>query len=134
MHRMHWAQFLDAHFRPHLVAVNLGTISSSPSGRHLVATLQRLAESLGTNGNYSMRTNGRVVNVAFEKDIDALRFVEALGAQETERPPDWASRWTCSFDRDGRLEVLVALKRLRLRVAGRRGGPKGFRGPRQVTG
>jgi hypothetical protein len=121
---MEWAAFLDAHYRPYLVSVNLGTISSSTSGRHLVATLERLAESLGTTGNYSIRAKGQVAEIAFEKDVDALTFGEALGAREAERASDeWASRWACSFGRDGQRKVLSALKRLRLRVASRRGGP-----------
>jgi hypothetical protein len=72
---MDWGQFLGAHYRPHLVAVNLGTPSTSTSGRDLIALLERLTESLGTAGNYSIRAEDRVVKVAFEREIDA----ETLG-------------------------------------------------------
>jgi hypothetical protein len=128
MSKMEWARFLDAHFRPHLVAVDLGTASSNKSGQHLVAKLERLAKSLGTTGNYAIHAKGRMANIAFERDVDALSFGEALGAQEAKRSSDeWASRWSCSFDRDGQLKVLTALKKLRLKAAGQRGGPMTFR-------
>jgi hypothetical protein len=123
MPRMDWGQFLDAHYRPHQVAVNLGTPSNSKSGRHLIALLERLTESLSTAGNYSIRTEGRVVKVAFERDIDAETFGQALSAQTDERGPEWASQWVCSFDRDAQHEIVATLKETRLQFAKRRGLP-----------
>jgi hypothetical protein len=123
MPRMDWEQFLDAHYRPHLVAVNLGTPSSSTSGRHLIALLERLTESLGTAGNYSIRTEGRVVKVAFERDIDAETLGQVLSAQKDKRRAEWASQWACSFDRDAQREIVATLKETRLRFAKRRGSP-----------
>ena len=111
MPRMDWEQFLDAHYRPHLIAVNLGTPSDSKSGRHLIALLERLTESLGTAGNYSIRTEGRVVKVAFERDIDAETLGQVLSAQTDERGPEWASHWVCSFDRDVQREMVARLKK-----------------------
>jgi hypothetical protein len=112
MPRMDWGPFLDAHHRPHLVAVNLGTPSDSKSGRHLIALLERLTESLGTAGNYSIRTEGRVAEVAFERDIDAETLGQVLSAQTDERGPEWASRWVCSFDRDVNVRWLPRSRRL----------------------
>jgi hypothetical protein len=120
---MDWEQFLDAHYRPHLVAVNLGTPSSSTSGRHLIALLERLTESLGTAGNYSIRTEGRVVKVAFEREIDAETLGQTLSAQTDKRGPEWASQWVRSFDRDAQREIVATLKETRLRFAKRRGIP-----------
>lgn len=120
MPRMVWGEFLDAHYRPHLVAVNLGTPSNSTSGRHLIALLERLTESLGTAGNYSIRMEGRVVKVAFERDIDAETLGQALSAQTDERGPEWASQWVCSFDRDTQREIVTTLKESRLQFAKRR--------------
>jgi hypothetical protein len=128
MPRMDWGQFLDAHYRPHLVAVNLGTPSDSKSGRHLIAVLERLTESFGTSGNYSIRTEGRVVKVAFEREIDAETLGQTLSAQSDERGPEWASRWVCSFDRDAQREIVATLKATRLRFAKRRGLPLASRG------
>ena len=120
MPRMVWGEFLDAHYRPHLVAVKLGTPSNSTSGRHLIALLERLTESLGTAGNYSIRMEGRVVKVAFERDIDAETLGQVLSAQTDERGPEWASQWVCSFDRDTQREIVTTLKESRLQFAKRR--------------
>jgi len=128
MPRMDWGQFLDAHYRPHLVAVNLGTPSSSTSGLHFIALLERLTESLGTSGNYSIRTEGRVVKVAFEREIDAETLGQTLSAQPDERGPEWASRWVCSFDRDVQREIVATLKATRLQFAKRQGLPLASRG------
>jgi len=124
MPRMDWGQFLDAHYRPHLIAVNLGTPRDSKSGRHLIALLERLTESLGTAGNYSIRTEGRVVKVAFERDIDAETLGQVLSAQTDERGPEWASQWVCSFDRDAQREMVARLKKTRLQFARQRGLPQ----------
>ena len=125
---MDWGQFLDAHYRPHLIAVNLGTPSNSKSGWHFIALLERLAESLGAAGNYSIRTEGRVVKVAFERDIDAETLGQVLSAQTDERGPEWASQWVCSFDRVAQREIVATLKETRLRFAKRRGLPLVSRG------
>src|SRR5260221_7414303 len=123
MPRMDWGQFLDAHYRPHLVAVNLGTPSNSTAGRHIIALLERLTESLGTAGNYSIRAEGRVVDVAFERDLDAETFGQALSARTAERGPEWASQWVCGLDRDAQHKIAAALKETRLKLARRRGLP-----------
>jgi len=98
------------------------------SGRHLIALLERLTESLGTAGNYSIRTEGRVVKVAFERDTDAETLGQVLSAQTDERGPEWASQWVCSFDRDVQRKMVATLKNTRLQFARRRGLPLVSRG------
>jgi hypothetical protein len=125
---MDWGQFLGAHYRPHLVAVNLGTPSTSTSGRDLIALLERLTESLGTAGNYSIRAEDRVVKVAFEREIDAETLGQTLSAQTDERGSEWASHWVCSFDRHAQREIVATLKETRLQFAKTRGLPLASRG------
>ena len=128
MPTMDWGYFLDAHYRPHLVVVTLGTSSNSTSGRHLVPLLERLTESLGTAGNYAIRREGRVVKVAFERDLDAETFGQALMAKGAERGPEWASQSVCSFDRDAQRKMVATLKESRLKFAKR---PEWLRGDHQ---
>jgi len=87
---MDWGRFLDVHFRPHLVVVNIGSPSDSASGRNLIHQLERLTESLATVANYAMYSDDQVIKVAFERDLDADTFSEALVAHAIESSPDWA--------------------------------------------
>jgi hypothetical protein len=135
MPRMDWGQFLDAHYRPHLVAVNLRTPSDSGSKQRLIAMLEQLTENLGTAGNYSISTRGRVVKVAFERDIDADTLGQMLSARKDKHGAEWASQWACRFDRDDQNEIVTKLKEIvttlketRLRFAKRRGMPPVSRG------
>ena len=123
MPRMDWGQFLDAHYRPYLVAVNLRMPSGSESRQRLIALLEELTESLGTAGNYSISARSRVVKVAFERDIDAEALGEVLNARQEKHGAEWASQWACSFDRDAQREIVATLKETRLRFAKRRGIP-----------
>ena len=107
---MDWGQFLDAHYRPHLVAVNLRAPSDSGSRQRLIALLEELTESLGTAGNYSINTRGRVVKVAFERDIDAETLGQVLSARQEKHGAEWASQWACRFDRDAQREIVDTLK------------------------
>jgi hypothetical protein len=95
------------------MTIDVGEKSDSKSGRHFIALLERLTESLGTSG--------RVVKVAFEREIDAETLGQTLSAQSGERGPEWASLWVCSFDRDVQREIVAMLKATRLQFAKRRG-------------
>jgi hypothetical protein len=128
MPRMDWGQFLDAHYRPHLVSVNLRTPIGSESRRHLIALLEQLTENLGTAGNYSISTRGRVVKVAFERDVDAETLGQVLSARKDKHGAEWASQWACRLDRDAQREIVATLKETRLRFAKRRGIPIVARG------
>jgi hypothetical protein len=107
---MDWGRFLDVHFRPHLVVVNIGSPSDSASGRNLIHQLERLTESLATVANYAMYSDDQVIKVAFERDLDADTFSEALVAHAIESSPDWASVSVCSFDFEAQRRMAALLK------------------------
>ena len=110
MPTMDWELFLDAHFRPHLVVVNIDSPSDSASSRSLIHQLERLAESLNSAANYALRSEDHVIKVAFENDLDANSFSAALMAHPIESGPDWASVSVCSFDLQAQHRMAALLR------------------------
>ena len=110
MPTMDWQLFLDAHFRPHLVIVNIGSRSGSASSHSLIHQLERLTESLNSVANYAMHSEDQMIRVAFENDLDAEAFSEALMAHPIEGGPDWASVSVCSFDLQAQHRMAALLK------------------------
>jgi hypothetical protein len=112
MPTLDWGRFLETHYRPHLVVVNLGTASDSASGRKQIALVERLAESLNTVAYYAVSRERHVIRVAFERDLDALTFGDALMGHLIERGgPEWASQSLCSLDPSTEHKMIAALKR-----------------------
>jgi len=100
-----WPDFLEAHYRPHLLVVDLGTASTGTHGRRLVRLLSRLVDSLGTSGDYAVSCDGQEARVAFESDVDARTLGKLLAAREIEHGgKDWASKSVCNLD--SRLKIV----------------------------
>jgi hypothetical protein len=110
MPTMDWDLFLDAHFRPHLVLVNIDSPSDSAFSRSLIHQLERLTESRNSAANYAMRSEDQVIKVAFENDLDADSFSAALMAHPIESGPDWASVSVCSFDLEAQHRMAALLR------------------------
>src|SRR5262249_15266041 len=118
MPAMRWDDFHESHYRPHLVVAELiPPVPGSPRAR--VTSLQRLVVQLGTIGNYSIREEQGAIEVAFERDVDAGRFSEVLGARRRRGGSDWASRSRFRFDRVAQQRIVNALRVGRLKLAKR---------------
>jgi len=92
---MDWGRFLDVHFRPHLVVVNIGSPSDSASGRNLIHQLERLTESLATVANYAMYSDDQVIKVA---------VIEVTSIRST------TDEKTCVTQEQGRSSALCVIK------------------------
>ena len=105
-----WSDFLRAHYRPHLLVVDLGTPSNSTSGRRLVSRLGQLANSLRTSADYAMCCEEQEVKIAFENDLNANTLTELLMGQVVERGgKEWASKSVC--DLGAKLKIVRRPKR-----------------------
>lgn len=100
-----WSDFLQAHYRPHLLIVDLGTSSTGAHGRRLVRLLSRIVASLQTSADYAVWCDGQEARVAFESDLDAASLRELLMARVIQQGgEDWASKSVCNLD--SRLKVV----------------------------
>ena len=94
-----WADFVQAHYRPHLLVVDLGTPAKGPRGRKLIDLLGQLTASLQTTADYAVCCEGQEVKVAFESDLDAKTLGKLLAARVVEiGGEDWASKSVCNLD------------------------------------
>ena len=94
-----WADFLQAHYRPHLLVVDLGTSGKGARGKRLVDLLGQLTASLQTTADYAVCCEGQEVKIAFESDLDARTLAELLAARVVERGgKEWASKSVCNLD------------------------------------
>jgi hypothetical protein len=57
-----------------------------------------------------MCSEGRVIKVAFERELDAETFSAALMAHPVDGGPDWASMSVCSFDLQAQYRMAAMLK------------------------
>jgi hypothetical protein len=93
-----WEDFLETHYRPHLLVVSLETSGDSASGQKLINRLRLLIESLQSNADYAMLCADQEVEVALERDEDAETLRDLLMARVVERGGDeWASKSFCNF-------------------------------------
>jgi hypothetical protein len=105
-----WRDFLEAHYRPHLLVVDLGTASTGAHGRRLVRHLAWLVKSLGTSADYAICCDEQEAKVAFESDVDAQALGQLLAARVIEHGgTDWASKSVCNLD--SRLTIVRRPKR-----------------------
>jgi hypothetical protein len=116
---MDWEIFQDSHHRPHLVTVELPQATDARSRTARISTLERLAEQLQLAGRYAMRAEQTGIMVAFERDIDAKRFGDALAAKPGARDAAWASKLHCSLDRTAQRRISRAMRAARLKLAKR---------------
>ncbi len=93
MPALNWPDFLRAHYRPHLLVVDLGTKINGVHGRRLARLLGDLVDSLQTSADYAVCSDRQEVKVAFESHLDAAAFGKLLKARLVEGDgKDWASK------------------------------------------
>ncbi|SRR5216684_6448424 len=106
MPKQGWIDFTDAHHDGHVIVALV-----LPRGRpardealigSLRATLESLIERLGPSGAYATKIvpqNGIAeIYCVFEKEADAQRLADAVGARPTDRYPGWARQWSFVLD------------------------------------
>jgi hypothetical protein len=85
--KMDWGDFHRAHFRPHLVSVQLADIDPRSGASTLDGWLA------GSSGNYALQEDRRLeILVAFELDSDAAQLSRVLKAIPGTRDNQWASK------------------------------------------
>lgn len=104
---MEWEVFLEAHYRPNLVEVQLVGIDS----RVAISILDGWLD--GRLGNFALQQRGQTILVAFERDADAERFSNLIKARPRKRTADWASRSMARLDSAGRRRIASMPRRLR---------------------
>ena len=91
-----WARMVERHPTGHLV---MGVHSADKISR--LRLMQRLIESMPATGDWSVRSSHdrgeRVVQAAFEKEADAIRVADALGARRGTAYLGWASQRVFGF-------------------------------------
>jgi hypothetical protein len=111
--KMDWGVFHGAHFRPHLVVVQLADIDPKAGASALDDWLT------GSSGNYSLqRERGLTILVAFELDSDAAQLARVLKAIPGERDAQWASKAEGRLDGAARKRIARSSSR---RDRGKRG-------------
>jgi hypothetical protein len=115
MARLPWADFMQAHARPHLVSVHLPKSDNEGSAAVVGwarTGLMRVVRLLGAKGNYSVSvvriTGTPAIHLAFAREEDALALAGALAAKPVEGDPEWASERSCRLD-PGDLEAAVSV-------------------------
>lgn len=108
---MEWEVFLEAHYRPNLVEVQLVGIDSGVAISILGGWLD------GRAGNFALRQRGQKILVAFERDVDAERFASLVRARPGERSAEWTSRRMARLDSAGRRRIASMSRQLRRRSA-----------------
>ena len=94
-----WTVFLQAHYRPHLLVVDLGAPSKGFRGKRVLALLGQLARSLQTSADYAVCCDGEEIKVAFESDLDARILGKLLMARTVDQKgQDWASKAVCNLN------------------------------------
>lgn len=114
-----WEAFQDAHHRPHLVIVDLPKASGARARRLGLAFLARLAARLCLGGPYAMNPDRTDIKVAFESDIDAKKFADALQAKSRGKEAAWASTARGSLDRTAKRRITSSLRAAHLKLAKR---------------
>ena len=104
--KMDWGVFHAAHFRPHLVAVNLAGIDPKSGASALDEWLT------GSSGNYAVQEDRRLaILVAFELDDDAAQLSRVLRAIPGERDNQWASKAKGRLDAATRKRIARSSRR-----------------------
>ncbi|HKV16923.1 MAG TPA: hypothetical protein VJQ81_17885 [Reyranella sp.] len=114
-----WDVFQDSHHRPHLVIVDLPKKSDARARKLGVAFLERLVEELRLAGPCAINADGTDIKVAFESDLDAKRFGEAMQARPRGKEAAWASTARCNLDRLAKRRIMSGLRAAHLKLAKR---------------
>jgi hypothetical protein len=109
MPSMHWEHFLSDHHRPHVLIVSVEV----KKPRHVLekGDFDRLMATFGPIGNYSIKTEGSTIHIAFEERVDADRLATILRPRQTSRDAEWASKSLVSIDAAIQRRILAVLKR-----------------------
>jgi hypothetical protein len=106
-----WSRMMERHDRLHLV---MGVHPPDKISR--VKLLQRLIASMPASGEWAVRTSTdrgeHVVQVAFEKESDAVRLADTLGARRGTALPGWASQRVFGFPAQLANQIERALEKL----------------------
>lgn len=114
-----WDAFQESHHRPHLVIVDLPKDSGVKARKLGLSFLERVATELRLEGPYAMSPNQTDIQVAFESDIDAKRFGDALQAKPRGKDAAWASTARCSLDRSAKRRITTSMRSAHLKLAKR---------------
>ena len=115
MPKVSWSAFLERHPAAHLIVGVLpedkaATSNARPQLNLLAALIARLAPK----GLYALTVDrqGRTTEIhcVFEKDADAQKLAQAVGASAAGRYPGWASQRTFLMDDATRRGIAAALK------------------------
>ena len=106
MPKMDWGDFHRAHFRPHLVSVQLADIDPRSGASTLDGWLA------GSSGNYALQEDRRLeILVAFELDSDAAQLSRVLKAIPGTRDNQWASKAKGRLDDATRKRIARSFRR-----------------------
>jgi len=104
--KMDWGDFHRAHFRPHLVSVQLADIDPRSGASTLDGWLA------GSSGNYALQEDRRLeILVAFELDSDAAQLSRVLKAIPGTRDNQWASKAKGRLDDATRKRIARSFRR-----------------------
>ena len=98
MPQISWPAFTGERENRHLIVAEVPTRATA----HPATLVRRLIERLQPTGDFALSAqqtaDGTEVFCAFAQAADADGMVEALGAQEDNRHPGWASEYRCLID------------------------------------
>jgi hypothetical protein len=90
---MRWDAFHESHHRPFMVFADVdGRV------RTRFALLSSLVAAMDLKGSYALNPEEERIRVAFERDIDAQKFADAVKARKTAREGGWAGQWAFIFN------------------------------------
>jgi hypothetical protein len=107
--KMEWDVFLDAHYRSHLVEMQLAGVGSHAAMPILEGCLE------GILGSYALQQREDAILVAFERDVDAERFLSLVKADPGPGSAEWSSRSRAHLDGVARRKIVRALRRIRVK-------------------
>jgi hypothetical protein len=115
MPKLSWSAFIERHPAAHLVAGVLPEDEAATSNaRPQLNLMARLIARLAPVGLYALTVDrqGRTpeIHCVFEKDTDALKLAQAVGASAAGRYPGWASQRMFLMDDATRRGITAALK------------------------
>lgn len=106
MPKMDWDVFHRAHFRPHLVLVQLADMDPEAGASALDDWLT------GASGNYALQEDLRLaILVAFELDREAAQLARVLRASPGARDCQWASKAKGRLDSAARKRIARSCRR-----------------------
>jgi hypothetical protein len=113
MPKLSWSAFIELHPAAHLVAGVLPEGEATPVTRQALKLMTRLIARLAPKGLNALTIDRQnptpEIDCVFEREIDARRIADALGARIAGRYPGWASQRTFRVDAKARKAIAAAL-------------------------